>query len=133
MSKRNRQREEVERQWNELEPKELDTLRAAMEAKKQIEMNGRLQLRFHQVMFDWHILSLLANGQVSVKNPVEYTKWNRANSMIESSDRKQQESYFEAYPEERTKWELKMKRWFSETREGMSLLRRSMDVTNQKT
>ena len=103
--KKHGSRDEIEKVWNEISDNDLDTLRAAMKEKTQERMNGRLQSRFFQVMFDWNVLRLMTNGNVSMMKPLEFTKWNRANSMIEAADDKQIESMFEAYPEEKAAWQ----------------------------
>ena len=117
MSKYKKQTEEVNRKWAEIEPKELDQLRADMAKKKQIRMNGRLQPRFFQVMYDRGVLKMNEWGEPVVCNPFEYTKWNRANSMIESSDFKESESFFESHPEERQAWAEKVRIWMGRTKE----------------
>lgn len=119
MSRYKKQHDEVNEKWNAIEPSELDRLRAAMQEKKQERMNGRLQTRFYQVMFDWGVLRLLTNGNASVVNPLEYTKWNRANAMIESADRKEQERIFDTYPEQRVEWEKRLAVWFKETKAAL--------------
>lgn len=133
MKKHQREREAVNEEFNKPTSTELDKLRSSMEAKQQVRMNGRLQSRFFQVMFDWEVLRLLEDGRISVKNPSEYTKWNRANAMIEAADWKQQDSYFNAYPEERAKWNANVARWISETREMLKLVNRNTKITSQPT
>lgn len=80
---------------------ELDALRRDMEAKTQERMNGRLQSRFHQVMLDRKVIRLTEFGDYLMCNPYEFTKMQKAEAMIEASDVKAEESYFEANPEER--------------------------------
>ena len=128
MAKFSKQNEEVNRQWAEIEPKELDQLRADMAKKTQIRMNGRLQPRFFQVMYDRGVLRMDDFGEPIVCNPFEYTKWNRANAMIESADFKESESLFKAYPEEREAWAKKVAEW---TR-GIKEIAGNMKLTNQE-
>lgn len=114
------EQEEINRQFNHIEPGELDRLRAAMEKKKQVRINGRLQSRFRQVMYEWGVLrfpkethkyeALMDLGSPVVVKPHEYTRWLRAESMINASDEKQQESYFEAFPEQRVEYEERMEK-----------------------
>lgn len=124
--KYDKERAEVNQKWNEIEPQELDRLRAAMNEKTQERMNGKLQMRFFQVMYDWNVLKLMDDGRPMVMNPFEYYKWNRANSMIEAADRKKEERLFEAFPEERVKADAKRARWISETRQMMKLINKSV-------
>lgn len=111
-----REQEEAREEFNRILPSELDQLRADMKDKTQVRMNGRLQSRFYQVMFDRDILKLLDTGDVSVRNPFEYTRMNRANSMIEAADAKEQDSFFAAYPEEKQKWLQKIQEMFKDVR-----------------
>lgn len=111
MKKHRQEQEEVNRAWNQIEPKELDTLRADMAKKTQVRMNGRLQPRFFQVMYDRGVLRMDDFGDPVVISAFEFTKWNRANSMIESADFKESESLFKAYPEEREAWAKKVGEW----------------------
>lgn len=132
MSKKyTQQQQEAAEEFNRILPSELDKLRAAMEAKKQERMNGRLQSRFRQVMFDWDVLRLLDDGEVSVRKPLEYTRWNKANSMIESADDKQIDSMLEAFPEEREAFRAKLRLWGNGLRENLKTVSQKMKVTNE--
>lgn len=130
MSRYKKEQQEVNKRFAVIEPSELDQLRADLSAKKQERMNGRLQPRFFQVMFDRGVLKLMENGDLMVMKPVEYTKWNRANSMIESADTKEQERLFKENPELEVEWNEKVQRFLKETRRAVFGLSRKL---NQQT
>lgn len=107
---------------------ELDKLRRDMEAKTQIRMNGRLQSRFHQVMLDRGILKLDKWGDHIMCDPYQYTKMQKAEAMIEASDVRVEESYFEANPEERVAAQERVTKFLRETREAIFGIGRQMKV-----
>lgn len=108
---------------------ELNRLRAAMESKVQERQNGRLQSRFFQVMYEWGVLGLQANGTPMVRDPYAYTKWSKAESMIEAADRNAEESFFLAHPEEREKADERVRGFIKEIRTDVFGLSRSMKIT----
>lgn len=119
MKKHQQERDEVNRAWNQLEPREIDALRADMQEKTQLRMNGRLQSRFHQVMLDRNILKLDTYGDHIMMNPFEYIKMQKAEAKIAKSDRDEMERMFEAFPEERTAYLQKVKVWADEIRKSI--------------
>lgn len=133
MRRHQKERDEVNRKWAEIEPKELDRLRAEMGEKKQKRMNGKLQPRFFQVMYDWGVLKLMDDGRPMVKSPFEFTKWNRANAMIESADRKEEDRMFNTFPEEREKAEEQRRAWMIETKKALFGVSNTMKLTSQQT
>lgn len=90
---------------------ELDRLRGAMESKVQELQNGRLQSRFFQVMFEWNVLRLMEDGRPMVVDPFAFTKWEKALSMIEASDARAEDAFFQAHPEERQKFVERVQEW----------------------
>lgn len=128
--KRNKQQQEVDAKWAQIEGYELDKLRAEMETKKQIRINGKLQSRFRQVMLDWGVLRFphgkelnsMREGDVVVVKYGDYTRWLNAEAMIDAADAKQEDRYFESFPEERAKADARHARWMSETREMLRLV-----------
>lgn len=128
-----KEQQEVDQKFNQIEGYELDKLRADMEAKKQVRMNGRLQSRFTQVMLDRNVVRFpnekeftMGPGELVVRAPVEYAKWQNAEAMIEASDRKQEDSYFAAYPEEKAKDDERVAGWISEIRQMLrTVIKRS--------
>lgn len=98
---------------------ELDRLRAAMESKIQERQNGRLQSRFFQMMYEWEVLRLMDDGHPMVRDPHAYTKWNQANTMIEASDMKQEDSFLAANPEERVEAQKRVQRFLREIRKDV--------------
>ncbi len=110
---------------------ELDRLRAAMESKTQERMNGRLQSRFFQVMFEWEVLRLMDDGHPMVRDPYAYTKWNQANAMIEASDLKAENSFLAANPEQRVEAQKRIQGFIREIRESVFGLSREMKLNKQ--
>lgn len=127
MSKFNKQQEQVTQKWNEIEPRELDQLRADMNKKTQIRMNGRLQSRWIQVMLDRKVVRFpdqnnrkeltMDEGHVMVCNPAEYKKWQKAESMLAASDEKEQERLFRENPELEVEAQERFQKFLKETRE----------------
>ena len=107
---------------------ELDRLRAAMESKTQIRMNGRLQSRFHQVMLDRNILKLDQWGDHIMCNPYEYAKMQKAENMIEAADAKAEDSYFEANPEKKVEAQERFQQFVKETREAVFGVHKTMKL-----
>lgn len=130
MKKHRKDQQEVDEKWAQIEGYELDKLRAEMEAKKQERINGRLQSRFRQVMLDWGVLrfphgkelSSMREGDVIVVKYGDYTRWLNAEAMIDAADAKQEDRYFESFPEEKVKADARHARWMSETREMLRLV-----------
>lgn len=111
---------------------ELDRLRAAMESKKQERQNGRLQSRFFQVMYEWEVLRLMGDGHPMVRDPYAYTKWTKAESMIEAADRRQEDSFFAAHPEEKVAFQGRVAEWGKVMRPLIRGLNKNAKLTNQE-
>lgn len=137
MSRYKKDREEVEQEWNKVEPRELDQLRADISAKKQERINGRLQSRFQQVLLDREIIrfpkdhgkeKLMDSGRHIVMKPTEYTRLNKMNAMIEAADTKEQDRLFRENPELEVEWNEKVQRFIKETRQAVFGLGREKRV-----
>lgn len=117
MAKYQKQQEQVNQTWNQIEPRELDLLRADMSKKTQIRMNGRLQSRWVQVMLDKGVLKLDQWGDKIMVSPAEYKKWQKAEYMLIASDEKEQARLFRENPELEVEAQERFQKFLKETRE----------------
>lgn len=117
MKKHRQEQQEVNRVWNQIEPRELDLLRADMNKKTQVRMNGRLQSRWTQVMLDRGVLKLDQWGDKIMVSPAEYKKWQKAEYMLIASDEKEQARLFRENPELEVEAKERFQNFLKETRE----------------
>lgn len=139
MKKHQHEQNEVNRTWNQIEPRELDQLRADMNQKTQTRMNGRLQSRWIQVMLDRKVVRFpdpnnkkegtMDEGWLIVCDPAEYKKWQMAESMLAASDKKAEDSLFAANPELAVEAKERFQKFLAETRELVF----SKRISNQQT
>lgn len=129
MSRYKKQTEEVNQTWNTLEPSELDHLRADMNKKTQIRMNGRLQSRWVQVMLDRGVIKLNEWGNHVMCNPSEYLRMQKAEAMIAAADVKEEERLFREHPELEVEAKERFQRFVKETREAVFGVSNNMKLT----
>lgn len=133
MRKHNKERDEVNRRWAEVEPAELDTLRADMGKKTQTRMGNRLQSRWVQVMLDRGVVKLDEWGDLIMCDPAEYRKWQRAESMIAKADQNEEDRLFRDHPELEAEAKARFRKFLQETREAVWGVSKAMNITSQET
>lgn len=138
MKKHAQERERVNEEFNRITDTEFRQLRQGLARNPQKRINGRLQSSFLLYMLELRVVrfpnpsdrreKVMDQGQVLILNPYEYTKWNKANSMVEAADFKEHESRMESNPEERVKEQARLARWFGETRHMIRSIVKSTKV-----
>jgi len=102
----------------EISPKEIENLREALKPYKQKRIQGVLVSRFDQYLLDLGT-TVMRDGDIRVKDPVGYTKMSKINAKMEILDDYRAEDIFKTFPEERKKFQEKIRALGNKLRMGV--------------
>ncbi len=106
----------VEREQYKPSKREVDALVEGMAKFERKEVNGRKQYPFELFLESQNIISFDDFGQIQVINPQAYKKYIEINGLRQYIDEQEMEKMFEAFPEEREIYNLKIRQMFSEVK-----------------
>lgn len=118
MSKFNKQEEQTSRTVYTKD--DYDALRAGMTKYKDEYRGIHMMTAFNQFMEELGVISFSDNYGISVRGPVDYSKWNDIRAKIAAYDDAKLKEVIDEMPEEKEAWRAKVRLFTTSVRELLS-------------